>query len=212
VNLDRDRADPVHGVLKVSWDLKGLNDHSIHEKLQDCDRDPYLQKTAKGTSQDIDQYETSDEEDKDSDLLSSEDIDQYKPGDEEDLLAARRHNSESIQFPSMWDDEINLRGITIMDQWREPTMSRPSTDGTRVERRRECVTEILRGFMDDTLLQFHLDTTHVEDRERNLTVFKTCGVDILWFGTAREMFHGVIGAMVGRYFEILISSLTHAAG
>ena len=135
MNLDCDRADPVHGVLKVSWDLKGLNDHSIHGKLQDHDRDPYLQKTAKGTSKDIDQNETSDEEDKDSDLLSSEDIDQYKLGDEEDLLAAHRYNSESVQFPLMWDNEINFRGITIMDQWKEPTISQPSTDRMRMERR-----------------------------------------------------------------------------
>ncbi|KAG2045332.1 hypothetical protein BDR03DRAFT_843728, partial [Suillus americanus] len=29
------------------------------------------------------------------------------------------------------------------------------------------------------------------------TTFTTCGVDILWFGTAREMFHGIIGAVIG---------------
>ncbi|KAG1718665.1 hypothetical protein EDD22DRAFT_754416, partial [Suillus occidentalis] len=29
------------------------------------------------------------------------------------------------------------------------------------------------------------------------TSFTTCGVDILWFGTAREMFHSIIGAVTG---------------
>jgi hypothetical protein len=44
----------------------------------------------------------------------------------------------------------------------------------------------------DTLGQPRLD-----DRHRRRTLFKTCGVDILWFGTAREMIHAVIGAVTG---------------
>ncbi|KAG1847811.1 hypothetical protein C8R48DRAFT_615342, partial [Suillus tomentosus] len=37
----------------------------------------------------------------------------------------------------------------------------------------------------------------LEERHRSRTSFTTCGVDISWFGTAREMFHGIIGAVVG---------------
>ena len=182
MNLEHDSADEVHGVLKVSWDLKGLNDHSTHEKLQDLDRDPYLQKTAEGAY-----------------IYCPKGIDQYESGDEEDLLTARRYSCEFVQCPSIWDDETHLRGITVMDEWKAPTISRPSTDGKKVEKRQESVREIFRGFMADSLLDWHLARAGLEDRERNLTIFKTCGVDILWFGTAREMFHGIIGAIVGKY-------------
>src|SRR6267154_3209179 len=48
VALEPNSEDTVHGVLKVSWDPKDLNDHSIHDKLQDRDHDPYLQKMAEG--------------------------------------------------------------------------------------------------------------------------------------------------------------------
>jgi hypothetical protein len=196
VALKPDSKDKKHGVLKVSWDPKDLNDHSIHDKLQDRDRDPYLQKTAEGAYTYRPDYN----------------LHQYDSDDEEDLRAANRYNGGFVQYPSIWDNETHLRGITIMDRWRAPTISRRSTRGELREERRESVREILRGFMADPLLDRQFASANLEDRERNLTIFKTCGVDILWFGTAREMFHGIIGAMVGKYFEIVISSLTHAAG
>ncbi|KAG1744731.1 hypothetical protein EDB19DRAFT_1599359, partial [Suillus lakei] len=37
----------------------------------------------------------------------------------------------------------------------------------------------------------------LEERHRSRTSFTTCRVDILWFGTARKMFHGIIGAVIG---------------
>jgi hypothetical protein len=37
----------------------------------------------------------------------------------------------------------------------------------------------------------------LDDRYRHRTLFNTCGVDILWFGTVRELFHGVICAVIG---------------
>ena len=179
---------------KVSWDSKDLNDHSIHDKLQDQDRDPYLQKTAEGT------------------YLYCPDgsLNQYDSGDEKDWHAASRYNG-LINYPSFWDNETHLRGITVMDRWRAPTISQHSRGGL-IEKRPESVREIFRGFMSDPLLDWQFASGNLEDRERNLTIFKTCGVDILWFGTAREMFHGIIGAIVGQYFEIVISSLTHVAG
>jgi hypothetical protein len=41
------------------------------------------------------------------------------------------------------------------------------------------------------------DQPRLDDRHRRRTLFKTCGVDILWFGTAREMIHAVAGAVTG---------------
>ena len=46
----------------------------------------------------------------------------------------------------------------------------------------------------------------LEDRHRRRTLFKTCGVDILWFGTAREMFHAVAGAVVGQRYLVFFNS------
>ncbi|KAJ8580076.1 hypothetical protein M405DRAFT_716199, partial [Rhizopogon salebrosus TDB-379] len=37
----------------------------------------------------------------------------------------------------------------------------------------------------------------LDDRHRHRTLFKTCGVDILWFGTAHELFYGLASAVVG---------------
>ena len=37
----------------------------------------------------------------------------------------------------------------------------------------------------------------LDDRHRHRTLFKTCGVDILWFGPAHELFYGLAGAMIG---------------
>jgi len=161
-------------------------------KLQDCNRDPYLQKTAEGAYT----------------YRPKGSLNQYDNDDEEDLCAANCYSSESIQCPSFWDNETHLRGIMVMDRWRAPSISQCSREGL-IEERWESVREIFRGFMADPLLNRQFTSAKLEDRERNLTIFKTCGVDILWFGTTREMFHGIIGAVVGRYFEIVISSLTH---
>ena len=131
VALKPDSKDKKHGVLKVSWDHKDLNDHSIHDKLQDRNRDPYLQKTAEGAYTYCPDYN----------------LDQYDSNDEEDLRAANRYNGGFVQYPSIWDNETHLRGITIMDRWRAPTISRRSTRGELREERRESVRETLRGFM-----------------------------------------------------------------
>jgi hypothetical protein len=48
VNIEPKSAAKEYSVLKVSWDLKDLNNHSIHDKLQDHDHDPYFQKMAEG--------------------------------------------------------------------------------------------------------------------------------------------------------------------
>ncbi|OJA07890.1 hypothetical protein AZE42_02746 [Rhizopogon vesiculosus] len=37
----------------------------------------------------------------------------------------------------------------------------------------------------------------LDDRHWHRTLFKTCGVDILWFGTARELFYALGSAVVG---------------
>ncbi|OJA08048.1 hypothetical protein AZE42_12849, partial [Rhizopogon vesiculosus] len=36
----------------------------------------------------------------------------------------------------------------------------------------------------------------LDDRHWHRTLFKTCGVDILWFGTARELFYGLASAVI----------------
>jgi len=37
----------------------------------------------------------------------------------------------------------------------------------------------------------------LDDRHQHCTLFRTCGVDILWFRTLLELFHALAGAVVG---------------
>jgi len=46
----------------------------------------------------------------------------------------------------------------------------------------------------------------LDDRFRHHTLFSTYGVDILWFGIARELFNGVISALIGERFLISYDS------
>ncbi|OJA14734.1 hypothetical protein AZE42_13593 [Rhizopogon vesiculosus] len=41
-----------------------------------------------------------------------------------------------------------------------------------------------------------LNRPMLDNRHWHRTLFKTCGVDILWFGTARELFYGLAGAVI----------------
>ena len=46
----------------------------------------------------------------------------------------------------------------------------------------------------------------LDDRYQHRTMFSTCGVDILWFGTAHELFNGVISAVISERFLISYDS------
>src|SRR6267154_1271212 len=127
VALEPDSEDTVLGVLKVNWDPKDLNDHSIHDKLQDRDRDPYLQKTAEGAYT----------------YCPKGSLDQYDDDDEEELGTANRYSSESVQCPSFWDTATHLSGITVMDRWRAASISQRSREGL-IAASRESVREIFR--------------------------------------------------------------------
>jgi hypothetical protein len=105
-------------------------------------------------------------------------------------FAAQYDNYCSCTDP--WADGRFLRGITIMEKSMQPRnilckdpMSAPP----------ESIKSIsaAMGYLWDASNGPILD-----DRHRHRTLFKTCGVDILWFGTAREMFHAVVGAVVGK--------------
>jgi len=47
------------------------------------------------------------------------------------------------------------------------------------------------------------DQPRLDDRHRYRTLFKTCGVDILWFGTVREMFHAVAGTVTSKQSQVV---------
>jgi hypothetical protein len=95
----------------------------------------------------------------------------------EAVFAAQYDNHYSHTDP--WADGKFLRGITIMEksmQWKESIRSISTSMGHSWDASKEPM---------------------LDDRYRNRTMFSTCGVDILWFGTARELFNGVISAVIG---------------
>jgi hypothetical protein len=72
-----------------------------------------------------------------------------------------------------------LQGITIMEksmQWKESIRSISTS----------------MGYSWNTSKGPMLD-----DRYWHCTLFNTCGVNILWFGTAHKLFHGVVCTVIG---------------
>jgi hypothetical protein len=115
----------------------------------------------------------------------------YDPADDhsEREFAARHLNCHSYTDP--WDDVKFLRGITIMEKSMRP---------------RSILCEDTTSAPPETIKSISAAMGHswdasngpmLDDRHRHRTLFKTCGVDILWFGTARELFYALGGAVVG---------------
>ena len=110
-----------------------------------------------------------------------------EPNNQPELdFAAQYDNRDSHADP--WADGRFLRGITIMEksmQWKESIRSISTAMGHSWDTSKEPM---------------------LDDRYRHRTMFSTCGVYILWFGTARELFNGVISAVIGEQFLISYNS------
>jgi hypothetical protein len=167
-----------HVVIKDCWDpSKTASDYLVHQKLQDPGRDPQLQKV------EGDRYNPV------GILPIMEDHSERNFAEQND-----DHCSRATIDP--WDNVIFLRGITIMERFMQPLGDLLCKDlaDTPSALPPESIRSVsaAMGYRWDTPNQPRLD-----DRHRHRTLFKTCGVDILWFGTAREMIHAVAGAVIG---------------
>ena len=100
----------------------------------------------------------------------------------------------SSPYTDPWDDADGrfLRGITIMEKAMRPRD--PLWKGTT-----PAPPESIRSI--SAAMGYSWDASNgpiiLDDRHRHRTLFRTCGVDILWFGTVRELFHALAGAVVG---------------
>jgi hypothetical protein len=122
-------------------------------------------------------------------------------------FAAQYENCCSYTDP--WADGKFLRGITIMEKsmWPRDVLCKDTTLAPP-----ESIKSI------SAAMGYSWDVSNgpmLDDRHRHRTLFKTCGVDILWFGTARELFYGLAGAVVGErsfvssYSSFLMFPLGH---
>ena len=194
-------SDNKSKVLKETWELS-QTDARIHQKLQDRDRDPYLKREGTGYTYHPDEAQRQRDED-----------------DKRDDEICRRLSQASDIPEEQSDDHINLRGITVMDGCMRPHLPGRfiMNDEGKQEHEPETIAGILkavtsvneekmkelrkltclkiRNLADESMI---VETNSLENRFRSITMFSTCGVDILWFGTAREMFNGIIGALIGK--------------
>jgi hypothetical protein len=171
-----DALDKTPLVIKDCWDPSEMvSDHVIHRKLQDPGRDSLLLRLSS------DEWVFTGEED---------------PGNRSDRECAQRMDGVYCNVGSRcWDNIKFLPGITIMKDHMRPSMGLFS--GSLVA---QSVTSICALMMMLQRMAEALDPSkkqELEERHRSRTSFTTCGVDISWFGTARKMFHGIIGTVVG---------------
>ncbi|KAG1786705.1 uncharacterized protein HD556DRAFT_1192853, partial [Suillus plorans] len=169
--------DKKHLVIKDCWDpSKTVSDHVIHRKLQDPARDSLLVLSPNG------EWVFTGEED---------------PGDCSDIECARRLDGMYCYVGSRcWDDTKFLSGITIMKDHMYPSLGLFSDFPVPQSIASICASMISSQVLATVLGEFQ-GKVKLEERYRSRTSFTTCGVNILWLRTAREMFHGIIGAVVG---------------
>lgn len=175
-------------MIKDCWDpSETVSDHLVHMKLQDTTRDPRLHKKLE----------------KDQDSL---DIPVEIPDEDlSDLNFAVQYDNVCCHATvDPWNSKECLRGITIMERSMKPlnNLLRIKGSASDTPMPPQSIKSISGAMISDTLakdlqLWDGLNGPKLEDRQRRRTIFKTCGVDILWFGSAREMFHGLVGAVVG---------------
>ncbi|KAG2740507.1 hypothetical protein P692DRAFT_20697532, partial [Suillus brevipes Sb2] len=164
-------------VIKDCWDPTAtVSDHIIHTKLQDPSRDSLVVRSLN------DEWV----------FIGKED-----PGDRLDRECAQRLDGVYCHVGSRcWDNIKSLPGITIMQDHMRPSIGLFSKSLVP-----QSVTSICAAMMTSqdlaNVLNDSQEKSRLEERHRSRTSFTTCGVDILWFGTAREMFHGIIGAVTG---------------
>ena len=165
----KDSDTGKHVVIKDCWDpSETVSDYIMHLKLQNAEHDP-------GRVVDGTRYIPTTEDD-------SQELPILVPAPEpnnlpEVVFAAQYNNHYSHTDP--WADGKFLRGITIMKkymQWKESIRSISTSMGHSWDASKEPM---------------------LDDRYQHHTMFSTCGVDILWFGTACELFNGVISAVIG---------------
>jgi len=175
-------------VIKDCWDLSESScDHVIHEKLQDPTRDPRFQDFLKNPNNPDSLGDAS------ADSLHSD-----------KLVAGALVEPDFVQAfitpdgLNPWDGVKFLRGITIMESYMQPMLK-----GRDVVESIQSISSYMMA--PDADCWDESDEAPLENRYRHRTLFSTCGVDILWFSTARELFHGIAGAIIGegsgsRYF------------
>jgi hypothetical protein len=169
----KDSDTGKHVVIKDCWDpSETVSDYIVHSKLQDTGRDPSV--VVEGCRY----IPTTEDDPQGSLILDKWFVPAPEPDNHPELdFAAQYNNRYSHADP--WADGKFLRGITIMEksmQCKESIRSMSTTMGYSWDASKEPM---------------------LDDRYRHRTLFNTCGVDILWFGTARELFHGVVCAVIG---------------
>jgi len=174
-----------HVVIKDCWDpSETVSDCIVHLKQQNAEHDP-------GKVVDETHFLlTTDDDPKRSLKLDKWFVPAPKPNNQPELdFAAQYHqydNRDSHADP--WADGRFLQGITIMEkfmQWKESIRSISTPMGHSWDASKEPM---------------------LDDRYQHRTMFSTCGVDILWFGTAHELFNGVISAVISERFLISYDS------
>ncbi|KAG1842405.1 hypothetical protein DFJ58DRAFT_732082 [Suillus subalutaceus] len=168
-------------VIKDCWDPTAtVSDHIIHTKLQDPLRDSLV-------------------------VCSLNDewvfIGKEDPGDCLDRECAQRLDGVYCHIGSRcWDNIKSLPGITIMQDHMRPSIGLFSKSLVL-----QSVTSICAAMMTSqdlaNVLNDSQEKSQLEERHRSRTSFTTCGVNILWFGTAREMFHSIIGTVISNAYK-----------
>lgn len=98
-----------------------------------------------------------------------------------------------------------LPGITIMERFMQPLDDLLG----RTPAPPQSIKSISDAMAEGVLLFDVPDGPHLENRQRHRTLFSTCGVDILWFGSAREVFHGIGGAVVGEMISSVVPTVLY---